>query len=68
MVAVMRFTTRLDQLTKKRYCTPTVAVMWFTTRRDQLATKRYGTPLGSSDEVYHQTRPTGQKEVRYPLW
>ena len=52
MVAVTRFTTRLDQLAKKRYGTATVAVTRFTTGLDQLAKKGYCTPYGSSDEVY----------------
>ena len=53
MVAVTRFTTRLDELATKRYRTAMGAVARFTTRLDQLAKKRYGTPHGSSDEVYN---------------
>ena len=37
MLGVTRFTTRLEQLSKKRYCTPTVAVTRFTTRLDEVA-------------------------------
>ena len=53
MVAVTRFTTRLDQLVKRGAVPPMVAVTRFTTRLDQLAKKRYCTFYGSSDEVYH---------------
>ena len=48
-----RFTARLDQLARKRYCTPMLAVARYTTRLYQQAKKRYCTPYGSSDEVYH---------------
>ena len=68
MVAVTRFTTRLfkiDQLAKKRYRTLMVAVTRFTTRLNQLTKKRCRTPYGSSDDVYHQIRPTGPNEVLY---
>ena len=35
MVAVTRYATRLDQVTKKRHRTPTEAVTRFTTRLDR---------------------------------